>query len=230
MTEPFLDAFDVLQRPRDVPWPIVGISGKAGSGKDTLASLLVEQHKYCRRALADPIRELLNERFGWEPEFWTSRTWKETRVASAGNKSPRDWAQWLGTDVGRELAGDDVWVYTLARDWARMEHPLLVVPDIRFDNEAEWIHSIGGVMVNVERPGIAQIHPHRSENGVDPALIDLNIRNDRSARSLLSDFSAWWNLKLSSRTVPKGTHMYLLGHRVGEQWASQFYETPLGFR
>ena len=225
MTDFFLDPFKDPPYPRETPWPIVGISGKAGSGKDTLAALLVKQHGYHRRALADPIRELLNDRFDWDPEFWNSREWKETRNAAAGNKSPRDWSQWLGTEVGRGLAGDDVWVNALARDWALMEYPLLVVPDIRFNNEAEWIRSIGGIMVNVTRPGVAPVRSHRSEAGVDEDLIDLSLRNDGSPQSVLLDFTTWWDIKLTARTVPKGVHMYLLGHRVGESWATQFYET-----
>lgn len=190
---------------------IVGIAGTAGSGKDTLAAALCDTFGYTRRGLADPIKELLNARFGWKPEQWQDRVWKEAPAVccvdsvSINNNdvsyrdpflqwerhspylSPRELAQWLGTEVGRDTFGDDAWINALFNWWNKQKRPLLVVPDLRFDNEAQAIRNRGGVVLRVIRPGVAAVAQHVSEQGISNNLIDLNILNDRDITSFLNE-------------------------------------------
>jgi hypothetical protein len=166
--------------------PVIGFTGKAGAGKDTLAAWLVENHGYKRYSLADPIKDLLNARFGWKPEQWDDRVWKEDPNGIHGCHhstrdgyvpfSPRSWAQWLGTEVGRALAGQDVWVNALFVKAAAEGSHRIVIPDVRFDNEAAAIRHMGGAVIRVTRdvPGVA---PHVSESGVDEELTDYTVKN-----------------------------------------------------
>lgn len=156
--------------------PIIGITGKAGAGKDTLAKHLVSGWGYVRYSLADPIKDMLNARFGWDPANWEDRYWKENDLY--GGFSPRSWAQWLGTEVGRTLAGQDVWINALLVKAAWNGHAKrCVIPDVRFDNEAEAIINNGGIVIRVLRdvPGVAQ---HVSEAGVNDLWVDYTIYND----------------------------------------------------
>lgn len=61
---------------------------------------------------------------------------------------------------------------------------LRVVPDVRFDNEAAYVHSVGGIVVRVVRPGQLSTDTHASEAGVSDALVDLLVRNDGNADDL----------------------------------------------
>ncbi len=50
---------------------IIGITGQAGSGKDTVADHLVQRHGYVKIALADPIKRLGREVFGFtDDQLW----------------------------------------------------------------------------------------------------------------------------------------------------------------
>ena len=177
---------------------LIGITGKAGAGKDTLADYLVSRFGYRKYSLSSPLKRLLNERFGWSDWQWQDREWKE-RPAITGMfeafgqvgiqdpaLSPRQLAQWLGTEVGRYLGGDDVWVNMMEREWRSLnetntqtfgELPRMVVPDVRFDNEARRIHLLGGVVLRVVRDGVSVVPAHVSEAGVSDALVNVQVVN-----------------------------------------------------
>lgn len=183
---------------------LIGITGKAGAGKDTVAKYLSDMYGYQRYGLADPIKELINERFGFTNEMWNDREWKERADPSLGAKflhvpegdfelfSPRSWAQWLGTEVLRELVGPDVWVDLMERKFEELRMvakcdntPLrMVVPDIRFDNEAARIYELGGYVIRVERPDVQAVATHVSEAGISGRYIQEIIVNDGSIQDL----------------------------------------------
>lgn len=193
------------------PPPIIGITGAAGSGKDTLASHLVERHGYVRYSCADPIKDMLNARFGWKPEYWDDRTWKERPARQHGANqtgllfesfSPRSWAQWLGTEVGRTLAGPDVWINMLLAKAYGAGHRRIVIPDIRFDNEAEAVIGHTGVVWKIVRSNIEPVASHVSEQGVSGRLIDEVIYNDGEPTNMFLD--ADHVIELWSETVGCG--------------------------
>lgn len=170
--------------------PIIGLAGRAGAGKDTVAAHLVREYGYVRYSCADPIKDLLNAKFGWAPSYWEDRAWKESVVVTAygpgqrrihdtsAELSPRQLAQWLGTEVGRHLAGPDVWINALLVKAAANGHRgCTVIPDIRFDNEARAVQAHGGIVINVWRPAVAAVAEHISERGVDDLYIDYEINN-----------------------------------------------------
>jgi hypothetical protein len=190
---------DPLKLPR-----LIGITGVAGVGKDTLADYLVREHKFVKYALADPIKELLNDRFGWTMEDWADREWKETGHTVWGSRlrastleeclpfSPRSWAQWLGAEVGRMLAGEYVWANKMVEAWhalgvvedyydeSHLDAPQpqrMVVPDVRFDNEARIIGNLGGVVIRVVRQDAKPVEQHSSELGVDNRYVHCMVEN-----------------------------------------------------
>lgn len=185
--------------------PIIGLTGKAGSGKDTLAAYTVREFGYVRYSLADPIKMLLNERFGWKPEWWEDREWKERAAVIHGARqlecncgmekfSPRSWAQWLGTEVGRYLAGEDVWVDALLALSAGNGHAKrTVIPDVRFNNEAKKIQDMGGIIIHVARD-TQPVEGHVSERGVDDLYIDYYVENNRTVQEAEEDL---WDILLS---------------------------------
>jgi hypothetical protein len=165
---------------------LIGLTGRAGHGKDTAANALAGYRKY---AFADPIKEALNAMFGFHHHFWEDREWKETPLPGIG-RSPRFLAQTLGTEWGRERVRPTLWVdlfIMTMRRWqveqqATRPYEVLnvVVSDVRFPNEAKAIKELGGRIVRVIREGGTDLpgggSGHQSEAGIPPELLDHTIR------------------------------------------------------
>lgn len=181
---------------------IIGLCGKAGAGKDTAADYMVARHGFIKYSMAQPIKAMLNAGFGWKPEQWNDRAWKEGHQDLLGS-SPRVMAQTLGTEWGRERINGDLWV-RVASEYIRYlrfitereDLPIyrgVVVADIRFINEATWINSYErGMVLQVVRPPVHR-HPvaeHKSEDGIPPGLTTGLLRNDAQVAYLHAEVDA----------------------------------------
>ena len=82
---------------------LIGICGKARSGKDTAADYIVEECGFNKYSMADPIRSMLDS-IGVDPSFN-----KEDPVDRFG-KSPRQMMQTLGTEWMRNTVNEDGWL------------------------------------------------------------------------------------------------------------------------
>lgn len=155
---------------------IIGLTGAAGAGKDTVRELL-EQQDYRGMAFADPIRSMLGallSHAGLGPSWMTERDLKERNLPHLGI-SYRELAQTLGTEWGRHLH-PDFWLRVASlfvEDWSADTR--FVLSDVRFANEAAWVRQHVGQIWRIERPGLRPVRDHISERGDIEA--DLVIRN-----------------------------------------------------
>lgn len=163
---------------------IIGLSGYARTGKDTVADILVETYGFRRIAFADKLKAVaydlnpfihgggggmrrlqaeVND-FGWEKA-------KE-------RPEVRRILQALGQAV-RENVGTQVWV-DAALDALADDQPA-VITDVRYPNEAGAVRARGGIVVRVLRLGVTAVNDHVSESAMDdPALWDYVLHNDGS--------------------------------------------------
>lgn len=145
---------------------IIGLTGYAGSGKDTVRSILEEQG-FAGMAFADPIRSMLRELLtsnGISDQYIDSREFKEAIIPELG-VSYRQMAQTLGTEWGRALQ-HDFWLRLAASyvaDLAEGGCTHFVISDMRFANEAKWVRDHGGLIWNVSRPDTKPVRNHPSE-------------------------------------------------------------------
>jgi hypothetical protein len=165
---------------------LIGLTGKAFSGKDTVARFLAEDHSFLEKSLADPLRAGLREMLGLKPSDFSPEN-KETVIDWIG-KSPRELLQTLGTEWGRDLVHPQVWVRYLA---ARLKKSLLsgesvVITDVRFVDEAELVHRDGGQIWRVvrRRSETTRLAQHRSEQESLRIVSDLLIENDGTLEEL----------------------------------------------
>lgn len=172
---------------------ILGIMGKKRSGKDTFAARLVAEHGFTRLSLADPLREMakaLDPIVDWVGDDVRIDPVSLTEVLGPDD----DWEvakelpevrrllQHLGTDAVRGVLGNNTWVDHLADRAAAVPGPV-VVPDVRFPDEADFIKAVGGELVRVVRPGLivaggGQAEQHISETALDDRVPDYYVRND----------------------------------------------------
>lgn len=161
---------------------IIGLTGYAGTGKDTVREVL-ENRWYTGLAFADPIRLMIRQLLtnnGIEVEWMEDRACKEAVIPSLG-VSYRQMAQELG-DWGRNLH-PDFWVRIAAAFVAdRMDvgDTHFVISDVRFLNEANWIRAQGGQIWRIHRAAATPVRPHVSESEIDQIPVDWQIHNNGS--------------------------------------------------
>jgi hypothetical protein len=167
--------------------PLIGLAGAARSGKDTAAQALLDLG-WTRRAFADKVREVLYalDPVLIEPQYADGTTTLRYEVDTYGWEDVKEmypvvrgYSQRLGTEGGRTVLGENVWVDALFRDFESWDTPT-VITDVRFPNEAEAIRDRGGLVIAIERPGQTLIREadHVSENALAGYLFDDVIRND----------------------------------------------------
>jgi hypothetical protein len=164
---------------------LIGISGRARAGKDSCASVLTGELGFVRIAFADALKDGARAMFGFSEEQ-IGGSLKETVDARFG-VSPRRVMQLLGTDFGRKLIAEDLWVRLAGAriDLAREKGARgIVVPDVRFPNEAQAVRAWGGRVWRVERPGVADVAAHESETALDRYDFDAVIDNDGTLADL----------------------------------------------
>jgi hypothetical protein len=141
----------------------VGIVGFAGAGKDTVASMLMSYmlskgFANSRIGLADKVKTVCADLYGFSYEQCHGAL--KDAVDPRYSFTPRFAFQRLGTEVARSIYSD-TWVnYALAN----MQPGFVLIPDVRFPNEAAAIRQHGGIIIGVlnDRVAPAQI-THESE-------------------------------------------------------------------
>lgn len=162
---------------------LIGMTGLAGSGKDTVAQYLAERYDFAVISFADPLYQAVSAITGITVEKLHDRTIKEQPIKWLG-RSPRELLQSLGTEWGRKMIHENIWVSIALERIATLTEKghHVVVTDVRFDNEAMAIKLAGGLIWRVSRPGVHacvdECADHDSEKGVSDALVDDSILND----------------------------------------------------
>jgi len=147
---------------------LIGLCGPAGCGKDSVRSVLELKHDFAGISFADPMRDMLRTLLvstGSSGDYITRRDLKEQPIPGLG-VSYRHMAQTLGTEWARKCLGEDFWLKVAGNTLAFLReqgYRQLVVSDVRFANEAEWIRNQGGEIWMIDRPGVAPGRAHSSE-------------------------------------------------------------------
>jgi hypothetical protein len=175
---------------------IIGLSGYARSGKDTVAEFLVEKYGFTRLAFADPMREAL---LRLNPKVTVSGV-QGVYLASVVNKlgwdaikdlSPevRELLQRMGTEVGREMFGEHFWIDYLMNKAIDAKTDV-VISDVRYLNEIEAIRLWNGQVWRVNRPNVGPANSHSSEQEVDLYQnYDVIINNDSTKEELFFELA-----------------------------------------
>lgn len=160
---------------------IIGIAGRARSGKDTTAEHLREHHGFEIVRFADPIKRMI-EALGVSSTY--SEGLKEIEIPRIG-VSYRKLAQTLGTEWGRHMIGPNLWLNIAEYTIEQSRSDRFVIPDVRFPNEAAWIRSVGHLW-HITRPDAPDVRPHISELGIGPLEGEVFLANDGSLDELYS--------------------------------------------
>ena len=178
---------------------IIGISGKAGSGKDTAAKMLevlyanpdISYEDFINKRyknfadiqivhFADSLKETAQVLFRigeWETN---TQEGKKTTINWIG-KTVRELLQGIGQGL-RDAIDFDLWVKILfanTEDWSNY-----IIADVRYPNEVKAIKERNGILLRIDRKG-AGAGNHSSETALDDYKEwDVHIENNGSIEDL----------------------------------------------
>jgi len=165
---------------------LIGIHGRARSGKDTAATFIHETYKnHWIEAFADPLKECASAAFGISVDHFYDALAKEL-TDPYWCVSPRQIAQFLGNEMFRdtlqkllppEFDGRGFWVRRMnalltGQVYDSPEYDsddTVVIPDVRFQDEYDYVISKGGIIIHLTRediPDTVGIPGHKSEQPI----------------------------------------------------------------
>lgn len=174
---------------------ILGLHGKMGAGKDTAYErlrVLVTDLPVIRVSYADRLKESVSALLGIsrsQIEAWKNHAdvvvavgvrgdfTNRVRTFESTEQSFRQFLQRYGTEAHRHVFGDDFWLdaaLPLDRDYS---NALYVVTDVRFENEADRIRSLGGSIIRIIGPE-TNTGSHVSEQTLDCDYTVINTARD----------------------------------------------------
>ncbi len=157
---------------------LIALTGKMGVGKSTA----IEHFKTLLASTANvkfaqplyDIQEFVYERISGayqRPEAFVK---------------DRKLLQWIGTEWGRDTISNSLWIDLWKHNvnFVKAYKKMVTCDDCRFDNEAEAVKSMGGIIIKIvsnktenridTTSGIVQ---HKSEQGVDEKFVDFTVDN-----------------------------------------------------
>lgn len=154
---------------------LVGIMGIKGSGKSTGADFLVKNYGFVEKSFAECLKKACKELFLLtDDQVFGTQDQKETPDPRWFNCTPRKMLQYVGTDLLRNnldkiMPGLGVNIFTHHfKLWYNRELSInpncrVVVSDVRFQNEIDFIQSLGGIVIKINRPSAVTGDMHASE-------------------------------------------------------------------
>ena len=194
---------------------IIGICGLIGSGKGTVADILVENHNFEKLSFADKLKDGVASVFGWDRDMLEgdtdrSRIWREKQDEFWTNETemsvtPRLVLQLFGTDCMRNGFFDGIWVSLVKQKILEDPDKNWVIPDVRFPNEVKMIQSVQGEVLQVRRGDLPVLFMDKRDNGVEPTDVHASewawIDRDDTFNEIIYNDSTLENLLLSIKNV-----------------------------
>lgn len=164
---------------------LIGLAGRKGAGKDTVASVFLEQG-FTNLKFAGGLKAMIATLLAYQGvddamiERMIEGDLKEVPSEFLGGKTPRFAMQTLGTEWGRDLISNNLWVgATMNRAGSVGD---AVITDVRFPNECEAVRKAGGLTIRIQASDQADVSDaHPSEAMIDDLPVDGVFANDKSA-------------------------------------------------
>jgi hypothetical protein len=190
---------------------LIGISGKIGSGKDTVGNIIqylsrdpeaetfesymnsvrLTSSKWEVKKFAYKLKQIASILTGIPIEKFEDQEFKKTDLGPEWNywldrkeypMTVRLFLQRLGTEAIRNGIHEQAWVNALFADYS--DNSSWLVTDMRFPNEVASIKERGGITLRINRPNVVQLD-HPSETLLDNYEFDYVIENDGTIDELI---------------------------------------------
>ncbi len=175
---------------------LIGLHGKARTGKDTLANHLIKKHQLLRYGPSVRVKDTTAIMFDF-PRWYLDDDAMKDMYDDFWGMTYREMAQKVGKESSRDVFGNDIWMRHVERQLIKIENGIdmdsvghargIILADIRYANEAVWVKNHGGTVFFIVRgnaPKISGIEGHEGEAGLPLDLADSIIYNDGTIEDL----------------------------------------------
>lgn len=139
---------------------IIGIAGKKRSGKDEVCKALMDKFSETKRCVRVGFADALKQEVAEACDVTLNdieRNKENFRLILQG---------W-GTDFRRSLHGKNYWIHIVEQTIASLpKDTVVIIPDVRFNNELEFVLNNGGMLIKVVRPDLVDNDTHASETSL----------------------------------------------------------------
>jgi hypothetical protein len=156
---------------------LIGFTGPMGAGKSEAGLYLRAHLGWGGYKMAGPLKDMMRALGLTDREI--EGDLKEAPSPLLLGSTPRFGMQTLGTEWGREIMGQGFWTNIARHNLSqRLAYENIVVDDIRFENEANLIHELGGFIVCIDgRKSATADTGHKSEHGLSDLLVNHIVQN-----------------------------------------------------
>ena len=187
---------------------IIGLCGEQGSGKDTVANILISEYGFVKLTFASTLKDIVAILFSWPRDLLEglteeSRLWRETvddfwsAKLSIPSFTPRKALQMIGTDLFRIHFNNDIWINIIENKIGAMlknnPNTNIVISDCRFTNEFSLIKQFSDsyiIMILREKNNSINKLYHSSETEWVNYNFDAILQNDNSIDDLKSNLKS----------------------------------------
>ena len=205
---------------------IISLSGPIGSGKDSVAAMLVQRHGFKHVAFAGALKDACAEVFGWDRQMLEGGTDEARAIRGKVDPywdavldlgfsiTPRAMLQFMGTEVFRQHVDPNIWVHSLMRRLHDLKLDRIVITDARFLNEltaiqtlrsTEWLNQTQVVQLAISRKPepwwgkfYAAVDGDFKEESFGRTFREYAIKDHPAAQATL--------IAIGKRHAPKGLH------------------------
>jgi hypothetical protein len=191
---------------------VICLVGKAGAGKDSLASVFYRKYGVDRIALADPIKSFAAKMYGFTSEQLWGPSAARNEVSSRWNLSARRVLQVLGTEIGRQIHPETWLRFCWEQATVMILQPGCVgacVTDVRFKNEVEFFRTRGAKIIKIVRPELEAL---KGDAGNHPSELEMVDVPDSSFDDVVVNEGSLEDLEAKACQVAEG----ILGLRLVE--------------
>ena len=144
---------------------IIAICGFQGSGKDTLANILIKKYGYKKLSFGGTVKDIASIIFNWdrkmlEGDSKESREWREkvddwwSKKLEIKNLTPRYILQQIGTNLFRNNFHKDIWINCLEKKL--IDYDKVVITDCRFPNELKILNKYNATIIQIYRGNLPE--------------------------------------------------------------------------
>lgn len=175
---------------------LIGLHGKPRSGKDTLANYLIKKYSLLRYGPSVPVKNTAAAMFDVPRHYFDDDKMKD-QVDPFWKITYRQMAQKVGKESSRDVFGDDIWLRHVQKLLIHIadsppdvdQYSGIILADIRYANEAEWVQQMGGTVIFIVRDNLPESSgtDHPAEAGLSLDLADIVVYNNSTINDMYID-------------------------------------------